>query len=558
MKKLASMFLTALLLVSTLAGCSTEGPGNSSAPAPGSTSEGGSTPAPSGTDAPKTEQKIIYALPKEPEEMDPTLNVYSRSSIVLQNLFRGLYKLDEAGKKPVPALAESYDLDPSGVKYTFHINKNAKWSDGKPVTAQDFEYSWKRVLNPDVASGAAFYLYYLKNGQKYNEKQAQASDVGVKAIDDATLEVTLESPTPYFLDLLCVTAYFPVRKDVVEGKQGWTKSPESYLSTGPFTLAEMKPKEKYVLKKNPNYVDADKVKLDTLEIVFIESPEAELAAYNNNEINVSDNVGHEAMTQFKDSPELFSIPRIGTYYFDIHTEKKPFDDARVRKAFSMAINREQILKNIVQSDEKPAFGMVPYGIPYGEQKDKEYRDVVGNIFSENVDEAKKLLADAGYPGGKGIPAVTLNVMADQTDKDIAQALQSMWKDNLGVEVSIQTFESKVYWDEMHQGNFSIARDGWTGDYPDPMTNLDLFESVNTKDNNHWKNAEYDGLLQENRKIKDQAKRMDNFAKAEKILMDEMPIIPLYFYNDALLIKPNIKGVLKNYIGHTIFEYAHVE
>lgn len=553
MKKKMGLVLAALLTITSVtAGCSSSSSSGTTTP------QGQQQAAPQATaEKPAVEQKIIYALSKEPEEMDPTLNVYARSSIVLQNLFRGLYKIDESGKKPVPSLAESYELDSTGTKYTFKLNKNAKWSDGKPVTAQDFEYSWKRVLNPDVASGAAFYLYYLKNGKAYNEKKASANDVGVKAVDESTLEVTLESPTPYFLELLCVTAYYPVRKDAVE-KEGWTKSPETYLTTGPFVLSELKPKEKYVLKKNPNYLEADKVKLDTLEIVFIESSEAELAAYTNDEIQVSDNMTPEGMKRFENTPEFFSVPRIGMQYFDFNASKKPFDDAKVRKAFSMAINRDQIIKSIVQSVEKPAFGFVPYGIPDGVQKDKEYRDVAGNMFTENVDEAKKLLAEAGYPDGQGIPEITMIVMASQSDKDIAQALQSMWKQNLGVNVNIETFESKVYWDEIENGSFNIASDGWTGDYPDPMTNLDIFESVNASDDIRWSNPEYDRLLDENRKISDQAKRMENYAKAEKILADEMPLMPLRFYEDQFLAKPNVKGVLKNYIGHTIFEYAHVE
>ncbi|GIO05469.1 peptide ABC transporter substrate-binding protein [Brevibacillus reuszeri] len=550
-KRMGLVLATLLAITSVTAGCSSSG----TAPQ-GQQNQQQSAPKTEG-EKPAAEQKIIYALSQEPEQMDPTLNVYSRSSIVLQNLFRGLYKIDESGKKPIPSLAESSELDSTGTKYTFKINKNAKWSDGKQVTAQDFEYSWKRVLDPEVASGAAFYLYYLKNGKAYNEKKASADDVGVKAIDDTTLEVTLENPTPYFLELLCVTAYYPVRKDAVE-KEGWTKSPETYLTTGPFMLTELRPKEKYVLKKNPNYVEADKVKLETLEIVFIESNEAELAAYTNDEIQVSDNISPEGMKQYQNTPDFYSIPRIGMQYFDFNASKKPFDDAKVRKAFSMSINRDQIIKSIIQSVEKPAFGMVPYGIPHGVQKDKEYRDVVGNLFSENVDEAKKLLAEAGYPDGKGMPEVTLIVMASQSDKDIAQAFQSMWKQNLGVDVNIKTFESKVYWDEIDNGDFNIASDGWTGDYPDPMTNLDIFEGVNTADDMRWNSAEYDRLLEENRKISDQAKRMENFAKAEKILADEMPLMPVRFFEDQFLAKPNVKGVLKNYIGHTIFEYAYVE
>ncbi|USG67399.1 peptide ABC transporter substrate-binding protein [Brevibacillus ruminantium] len=554
MKKLASLVFKLSVVVALISGCS-----SSSTSTPNSNDSNTTTPNTSEnkTEKPQREKKIVYALPSEPETLDPTLNNYSRSSIVLQNLFRGLYKIDQSGL-PVPALAKETIIDETGTKYTFKIDPNAKWSDGKPVTAHDFEYAWKRVLNKDVASRAAADLYYVKNGLAYNEGKASADDVGVKAVDDQTLEVVLENPTTYFLNLLCATSYHPVRKDVVEGNEGWTKSPDTYLSTGPFMLAEIHPKQKYVLKKNPNYLLADKVQIDTLEIVFIETAEGELAAYTNNEIDVSDNINNESMQKYKDTPEYFAAARIGTYYFDFNTSKKPFDDPRVRKALAISINREQIVRNVMQSTEKVAFGFVPYGMPHLVETNKEYRDVVGDLFKEDVAEAKRLLAEAGYPDGKGFPQVDFMTLSGQTDKDIAQALHSMWKENLGVEISIRTLESKIYWDEMEQGNFEIGRDGWTGDYLDPMTNLHLFETVNAADGSRWSNKEYDALLKENREIQDQAKRSANYAKAEQILMDEMPIFPLYFYEDSYLVKPHIKGVMKNFIGHTIFEYASVE
>lgn len=553
MKKLVGLFFKLSLVATIIAGCSssnTTAPGNTSTPNTSNTTE-------NKTESPQKEKKVVYALPAEPETLDPTLNVYSRSSVVMQNLFRGLYKINKDGQ-PVPSLASDTQIDETGTKYTFKINPNAKWSDGKPVTAHDFEYSWKRVLNPDVASEAAFDLFYLKNGQNYNEGKATADEVGVKAVDDQTLEVQLENPTTYFLNLLCATSYYPVRKDVVDGNDGWTKTPETYLVTGPFMLTEIHPKQKYVLKKNPNYLEADKVQLDTLEIVFIEAAEAELAAYTNGEIDVSDNMNNESMQKYKDSPEYFAADRIGTYYFDYNTSVKPFDDARVRKAFAISINREQIVRNVLQSTEKLAYGFVPYGMPDLVDPSKEYRDVVGDLFKEDVAEAKRLLAEAGYPDGKGLPEIEFMTMSGQTDRDIAQALHSMWKENLGVEVTINILESKIYWDEMRMGNFMIARDGWTGDYLDPMTNLTLFETVNAADGPRWSNKEYDALLQENREIQDQAKRSANYAKAEKILMDEMPVFPLYFYQDTFLAKPHVKGVMKNYIGHTYFEYAYIE
>lgn len=504
-------------------------------------------------------KKVSYALTQEPETLDPTMNVYSRSSIVLQNLFRGLYKKD-ANNMTVPALAESYTVSEDGLTYTFTLKSDLKWSDGTPLTAGDFEYSWKRVLNPETASQAAFELYYIKNGEEYNNGAASAEDVGVKAIDDATLEVNLVNPTAYFVDLTTSSQFFPVKKDIVEAEVTWTKSADTYVCSGPFMLKEIKPQEKYVLAKNPHYVDSANVKLDELDILFIDSAEAQLVAYKNNEIQVSDGIAAVALKEYESSPELNVVPRIGTYYLDINCEKEPFDDPRVRQAFSMAIDRNVVIDNIIQSDYEPAYGFVPYGIPYGLDAEKDYREVAGDLFKADLETAKALLSEAGYPNGEGFPVVDYKTLNSTTDTDIAQALQSMWKENLGVTVEITTYESKVYWDELHNGTYNICRDGWTGDYPDPMTNLSIFHINEVSDDIRWTSEgakEFSSLLDANKKTDDQEIRMANFIKAEQIMIDEMPAIPVYFMSNSYLAKENVTGVIKNLTGHTIFEYTDV-
>lgn len=551
-KKMLSLLLVLLMVLSLFTACGTTKPTTETPPA-------GETPKTTEPTQETSVKKLIYSLSSEPETLDPTLNVYSKSSTVLQNLFRGLYKVGQEDKA-VPALAEGYTLDETGTIYTFTLREGIKWSDGSPVTAADFEYSWKRVLNPDVASGASWYLYYIKNARAYNSGEVDADEVGVKAIDDRTLEVTLENPTAYFIDLLCVTAYYPVKKDIVESTDSWTQSAETLVSTGPYMVKEIKPKEKLILVKNPNYIDTDKVKLDEIEIVYIESPEAELAAYMNGDVDVCDNVSKEALTQYKGTNEFFAANRIGTNYYDINCSIKPFDDARVRKALAYSIDRKVLVENIIQGSYVPAHGFVPFGIPYTPQEGKEYRDVVGNLFEEDVEAAKKLLADAGFPNGEGFPTLKLITFNSQTNKDVAQAMQSMWQQNLGITVEIVTFESKVYWDELDKGDFNVAYDGWTGDYPDPMTNLDLFMLENTADDNRWVGDganRYDELMFENLALKDNVQRYKNFEEAEKILMDEMPIIPTYYLNDEYLAKPYVTGVMKSYIGHTLFEYADI-
>ena len=555
-KKIISLLLVLLLVITGLTGC-----GGNEEPTSNTNGENSGN-ADSGSGSSKGDvKKIIYALNGEPQTLDPTMNVYARGSLVLLNMFSGLYKIDP-DNSVVPALAEGYTLDDTGTVYTFKLREGLKWSDGSPLTAEDFVYSWKKILNPDTASQAAYYLYYIKNAQGYNMGEKTVDDVAIKALDDRTLEVTLENPTAYFTALTATTAYSPVKKDVVE-KEGWTLQAETLVSSGPFMAKEIRPKEKLVLVKNPNYVDADKVKLDEIEMVYIESPEAELAAYENGDIDISDNISNEAMKKYVDSDEFYSMDKIGTNYYTVNCRIKPFDDPRVRKALGYSIDREAIINNIVQGTYKPAYGFIPYGIPYAPEEGKEFRDVVGNLFTEDVAEAKKLLADAGFPDGNGFPTVKLITFNSQAEKDVAQAMQGMWQQNLGINVEIETYESKVYWDELNAGNYNVGFNSWTGDYPDPMT---LFESELANQNpppaSGWFTEDgaikFNELVEATKSEKDNVKRYENFVEAEKVLMDGMSQIPLYFYNDEYLVKPYITGVGKNFTGQTIFEYADVK
>lgn len=509
------------------------------------------------TEKESANNKVIYSIADDPEEFDPTLNSYSRSSIVLQQMFRGLYKIGPDSTIQ-PALAESYTVSDDNLTYTFKLRSGLKWSDGSALTAKDFEYSWKRVTNPDVASKTAASMNIIKNANEYFEGTATADDVGIKATDDTTLVVELVNPTPWFVSLTSTTAFMPVKQSAVEGSDNWTSDPATYISSGPFMLKEFKSKEKITLVKNPNYYNAKEVKIDGIDIMIIDAAETELAAYENNEINVADNLSAEAMNSYKDSAEYNNVDRIGIQYFDFNTVKAPFDDVRVRQAFAISIDRASLLTNILQTDEKAIFGWIPYAQPSLTDPSKSYRDIAGDIFSENIEEAKALLAEAGYPNGEGFPAVTLVVQANQAQKDTAQGLQSMWKDNLGIEVTIQTFESKIYWDELDAGNFNIARNGWTGDYLDPMANTEIFAAGGSGYENGWDNTDYDAIIANIRVETDPAVREGLFMDAEKFLAEEMPVMPVYSYGDNFLVKPNVKGVIKNYIGHISFEYVTID
>ena len=330
MRKNLKVLLSLVMAASMLAGCGgqkSEKPAESGAAERTAQASGGKEDG-TGSEGGKV---MTYAMQKEPETLDPTMNNYATSSIVLQNLFTGLMQIGPDGGL-INGCAEEYEMSEDGLEYTFTLRDGLKWSDGSPLTAGDFEYAWKRTLARDTASPGAWYLFYLKNGEAYNEGKASAGDVGVKAEDDKTLKVTLENPTAYFIDLTAVTAYFPVKKDAVEGQEAWTKSADTYVSNGAFRLKEINPQASYVLEKNPEYIDADTVKLAGVNIVFIESAEAALSAYNAGEVDVVDNtiIQTQAQSQYGGSDELKSYDLIGTCYYDFNCEKDYLSDARVR------------------------------------------------------------------------------------------------------------------------------------------------------------------------------------------------------------------------------------
>ncbi|MFR1832858.1 MAG: ABC transporter substrate-binding protein [Lachnospiraceae bacterium] len=555
-KRLVSAILASVMAMSLLTGCS----GGQDAAGDTTATANGAQPA---GDAAKPEGNVLrYVMSGEPETLDPNMNNYASSSNVLLNLFTGLYQYSADGSGVEPACAESYTVSDDGLTYTFKLKEGLKWSDGSPLTAADFEYSWKRELKQETASTAAWQLYYIKNGEAYNNGQCEADEVGVKAIDDITLEVVLNNPTPYFVNLTAANNFAPVKKEAVEGAEVWTKSAETYVCNGPFMMAEIKPQEGYTLVKNPNYVFADTVALDGVEMIFIEQAEAALSAYNAGDVDAMSggSIETQAMTQYDGSEELHSYDLIGTSYYDFNCEKE-YMTKEVRKALSMAITRDTINQVAVPSKPKSAYAFVPYGIPYADETD-DFRTKVGNnLVTEDVEAAKQLLADAGYPNGEGLPTLQLIITNTKENKDKAQILQALWKENLGVNVEIVTFESKVYWDEHAAGNFDIAFDGWTGDYPDPNTNLSIFNKSRMEKECRWRSEEalrYNDLLEEAATLADNNKRMELFVEMEQILMDEMPVMPVYFRNTMALVKPYVKGFTCDNSGHPLFRAVSME
>lgn len=527
------------------------------------------------TEEKKVEQVIRYNLGTEPETMDSAKATGQPEFNVLNAQFEGLVRLDSKFQVQ-PGMAEKWDISPDQLTYTFHL-RDAKWSNGDPVTADDFAYAWFRVLDPKTAADYAYQLYYIEGAQAYNSvaltddkgnplpdaeaKLAEAKkNVKITVKDPKTLEVKLTSPTPYFLSLMAFPTYFPVHKKTVESNPEWATKPETIISNGPFKLTQWEHQGKLVFEKNANYWDAKTVKLDKMIWTMVQESSTELVMFESGDLDIADNPPSEEMDRLKNEGKVTILPDLAVYYYIFNTEKKPFDDVRVRKALALAIDRAAIVKSVTKSGQIPATAFVPLGLPDVKAGD-DFRKVGGDYFKDaDIETAKKLLAEAGYPDGKGFPAFEILYNTSEGHKKIAEAVQEMWKKNLGLtNITLTNQEWGVYLETRDQGNFQVARAGWGADYLDAMTFLDLFELKDGGNNNtRWSDPEYARLIQVAKTNADPAVRIKAMHDAEKILMDNMPIIPFYFYTNPIMIKPKVKDLAVYTFGPTLdFKWAYV-
>ncbi|MPQ44677.1 peptide ABC transporter substrate-binding protein [Clostridium tarantellae] len=538
LKKLLAVTLVAALSGSVLVGCGGES---------GSSSEGG-----------VTEQKLVFNLGEDPKTIDPALNTSSGASTVIGNAFEGLCSLDSEDKAK-PGVAEKWEISDDKLTYTFHLRDNAKWSDGQPVTAKDFEYAWKRALDPKTGAEYAYQLYYIEGAEEYNKGKGDADKVAIKALDDKTLEVKLVNPTPYFLELTAFTTYLPVREDIVAGNDGWATDAKTYVSNGPFKLVEWRMKDAFVFEKNENYWDTDEVNLEELEMRMISEDTSAFASFQSEEIDMLNSLPTAEIQNAVNNGIAKIFPQIGTYFYIVNVSGKgqgndALKNPKVTQALNMAINREAIVENVTKGGQTPAASFVPTSIEdeNGKQFTKEYFKSEGDI-----EGAKKLLEEAGYPNGEGLPTLTLMYNTEGAHGDVAQAVQAMWKE-IGVNVELQNQEWKVFLDTRNNLNYQIARHGWVGDYVDPMTFLDMWTTGNGNNDSGYSSAEYDKSIEDAKKEVDTNKRKELLNKAEDILMSDMPIIPLYYYTQPKGIQPYVKGVEVSQLGKISFKNASIE
>ncbi len=551
-QKVLSTAMAVTLAGSLLAACSDNKDKNTASP---SASAGNSPAESQASQENKTPQEFRFTLASEPPSLDPALMTDAQSSIVASGLYDGLTRLNPEGV-PEPAIAKEWTVSDDGKTYTFKLRDDAKWSNGDPVTANDFEYSWKRALNPETASEYAYMLFYLENGEKYNSEQATEDEVGVKALDATTLEVKLASATPYFNSLIAHYTYWPVHQASVDGKPEWAADAKTIVSNGPFLLKDWAHGDKLVLTKNPDYYNKDKVSFDTVTISLVESESTVFSMFQTDKI---DWIGAQAGSVPTDQvPQLVADKKAtikeiaSTYYYLFNTKQKPFDNVKVRKAFAMSIDRQAIIDNVAKANQTPAFALIPPSI--NGLDGKGFREMYpdSGYFSENIEEAKKLLAEGlAEEGLDKFPETTLLYNTSEGHKAIAEAIVDMWRKNLNVEVKLSNQEWATFLETRDAGQFGLARSGWGADFNHAINfSYDLIHPKSLNNDGQYENAEVGKALDDAIVAAEEKDRVDLIAKAEKIaIADDMAVLPIYYYTTVTMLKPGFEDVVSDYAGH---------
>jgi len=544
-KKLLAVVLAAAMVLG-LAACGSSGSPESST---GSASAGG-------------EKELKVQVGPNPETIDPALNSAVDGGNMLLHAFECLLTVGQDGTLQ-PGCAETWEESEDGLTWTFHLRDGLKWSDGSDLTAEDFVYSWKRVCDPAVAAPyAETVLGMVKGYDKAIEGDLDA--LAVTAPDAKTLVVEMSAPCTFFGSLAAFATLSPVQQATIEANgDAWATAPETYVSNGPFYMTEWEQGSHITFSKNPNYWNADAVKLDKLTFALIEDANAAYSAYQTGEVSFIKDVPTEEIPSLQDNEEFHVDPIIGTYYLNLNCNKDMFKDARVRKAFSLAIDRKYVAETIMQGTYTAAGNFMGPGWLDTDNSEfvnnsnggKPYIDTEN--YEANLEEAKKLMADAGYPNGEGFPKFSYTTNDSGYHKAVAEYLQQAWA-QLGVEMDVNIVEWASFTPMRRDGEYDAARNGWVGDYSDPSNMLDLLYSTNGNNDGKFNNADYDKAMEESRATVDPKERSAALHKAEDILMEEAGCVPVAYYNDFWMQSPKIKGMWHSAYGYWYFMYADIE
>lgn len=554
MKKKLALMLTAAMLVGSLTAC-----GNAN----GADSSAASDPSSASSEAPaaNTEGKqLAVQIGPDPETIDPALNSAVDGGNMLLHSFECLLTVGEDGNI-APGQAETWEVSEDGLTYTFHLREGLKWSDGSDLTANDFVYSWKRVADPEVAAPYAETVLNMVEG--FDKAVAGDKDaLQVSAPDDNTFVVKLSAPCPYYESIAAFATLSPVQQATVEANgDAWAVSAETYISNGPFYISEWVPGSHIIMSKNPYYWNADAIKLGSIKFVLMEDSNAAYSAYRSGDVLFIKDVPTQEIPSLEGNPEFYVDPIIGTYYLSLNLKDPMFEDARVRKALSLAIDRDYVANTLMQGTYSPAYNFVGPG--WIDSDGKQFvenanggKSYYSDDFAENLAEAKQLMADAGYPDGAGFPTITYSTNDMGYHKVVAEYLQQAWAE-LGVTVEVEVVEWSSFTAQRRAGDFCSSRNGWVGDYSDPSNMLELFTTTNGNNDGKFDNADFNKAIDDSRATMDPVERSTALHTAEDILLEETGCIPVAYYNDFWLQSEKITGSWHSAYGYWHFMYADI-
>lgn len=506
------------------------------------------------------EKQLAVQIGPNPETIDPALNSAVDGGNMILHSFEGLLAVDEDGQY-IGGCAETWEPSEDGLTWTFHLREGLKWSDGSDLTAEDFVYSWKRVADPNTAAPYGETVLGMVKG--WDEAAAGNVDaLGVSAPDAQTLVVELSTPCTYFEGLAAFATLSPVQKATIEANgDAWATAPETYISNGAFHVTEWVPDSHIIMSKNEHYWNADAIKLDSIKFVLMEDSNAALSAYRSGEVLMIKDVPTEEIPSLEGNSEFHVEPIIGTYYVSLNTQKEPFTDAKVRKALSLAIDREYVAGTLMQGTYTPAWNFMGPG--WLDTDGTEFMNnanggeaYISEDFEANLEEAKQLLSDAGYPNGEGLPALTYSTNDAGYHKTVAEYLQQAWKE-IGVTLKVEVVEWSSFTPMRRAGDYEISRNGWVGDYSDPSNMLELMYSTNGNNDGKFNNADFDAAIDESRATVDAEARSAALHKAEDIMMEEASCIPIAYYNDFWLQSEKIEGMWHSATGYWYFHFADI-
>ena len=510
----------------------------------------------------RNSKELFINAGEEPKTIDPTLS--GNDFVYPRHVFETLITKDKEGNLQAGA-CEKWDISEDGLTYTFHLRTNAKWSDGKKnVVADDFVYALQRAANPLSGAEYTSFIEYIKNAVKVLSSELPVEELGVKAIDDYTLEITLENPTGYFLDILTYPIFAPVRKDIIEqyGDQ-WSLSPESYIGNGAFIMTERNPDEKIVMIKNTNYWNKNNIVPEKITFVMMKDATLALAGIKEGSLDFSVYIVEQDLEKLKEEGIVNIAPYFSTVAFGINATNEVLKDTRIRKALSLAIDRNYIVENVVPTAKSTTSAWVPVGAYDVEgdfrQNGGEYIDLSKEAYSNNVEMARELMAEAGYTNGEGFPVLEYKTTSDLVYINVAEAVQQMWKSALGVDLQISSMEWAAYQQMRSDKNYQLIRTLWIGDYSDPMTFLENYLSYRTQNTAGYSNAMFDSYIETARSTADQAVRMNAMHEAEKLLIAEDNIlIPIYNPSNPILVSKRLKDYVLTPLMEYQFHYAYLE